>query len=224
VASWRRGGRVVAPERAEVLQVLADRIARLELPATVALDGPDGAGKTVLADELAGLVPGAVRASLDDFHHSRSHRHALGRTGATVWERGFDYTAVRRELLEPWRRGPGTAYRRRWHDLVTDVHVDETPALVPAGAVLLVDGVFAQRPELAGLWDLVVYVDAPDEVRVARMAERDGVPADPEDPAQRRYLEAQRIYRDLCRPRPSADLVVDNTDPSRPRVLAPDGS
>jgi uridine kinase len=222
VASRRRGGRVVALERAQVLGLIADRIGRLEAPATVAIDGPDGAGKTVLAHELAALVPGAVRASLDDFHHPRSHRHALGRTGSTVWERGFDYAAVRRELLEPWRRGPGAAYRRRWHDLATDAYLDDRPALVPAEGVLLVDGVFAQRPELAGLWDLVVYVDAPDGVRVARMADRDGVPADPEDPAQRRYLEAQRIYRDTCHPRRSADLVVDNSDTGRPRLLRAD--
>ena len=221
MASRRRGGRVVAPERVEVLEALADRVARLDRPATVAVDGPDGAGKTVLADELAGLVRGAVRASLDDFHHPRAHRHALGRTGTTVWERGFDYAAVRRELLEPWRRGPGTAYRLRWHDLVTDTYVEEPAHLVPADGILLVDGVFAQRPELAGLWDLVVYVDAPDEVRTARMAERDGVPADPDHPDQRRYLEAQRLYRDTCRPRLSADLVVDNTDAHRPRVLGP---
>ena len=225
MAPGRRGGRVVAPEhsrRHEVLRLLAVRVARLARPATVAIDGPDGAGKTILADELARLVPRAVRASLDDFHHPRSHRYALGRTGVTVWERSFDYAAVRRELLEPWRRGPDATYRRRWHDLVTDALVDERPRPVPADGVLLVDGVFAQRGELAGLWDLVVYVDAADGVRVARMAERDGVPAQVEHPAQRRYLEAQRIYRDSCRPRRSADLVVDNTDVRRPRVLGPD--
>lgn len=221
MASRRRGGRVVAPERAEALQVLAERIARLDRPATVAVDGPDGAGKTVLADELAELVVGAARASLDDFHHPRSYRHALGRTGVTVWERGFDYAAVRRELLEPWRRGPGTAYRPRWHDLLTDTYVEAPAQPVPADGVLVVDGVFAQRPELAGLWDLVVYVDAPDEVRLARMARRDGVPADPGHPDQRRYLDAQRLYLDTCRPRISADLVVDNTDVCRPRVLGP---
>jgi uridine kinase len=227
VASRRRGGRVVAPGRPgrhEVLRVLADRVAGLDRPATVAVDGPDGAGKTVLADELARLVPGAVRSSLDYFHHPRSHRYARGRTGVTVWERSFDYAAVRRELLEPWRRGPGTAYRQRWHDLVTDAHVDERRRPVPADGVLLVDGVFAQRPELAGLWDLVVYVDADDEVRMARMAVRDGVPADADHPAQRRYLEAQRIYRDTCHPRRSADVVVDNTDVRHPRALVPDGA
>ena len=80
-------------------------------PVLVVVDGADGTGKTVFADDLAPLLPRAVRASVDDFHHPRSHRHALGRTGETVWERSFDYVAVRRELLDPWRRGAGAVAR-----------------------------------------------------------------------------------------------------------------
>jgi uridine kinase len=160
-----------------------------------------------------------VRASLDDFHHPQLHRHALGRTGETVWSRSFDLAAVRRELLDPWRRGAGTTYRRRWHDLATDGPVDEPSETVPDLGVLLVDGVFAQRPELVDAWDLVVYVDAPADVRVARMAARDGVPADAGHPDQRRYLDAQRIYRELCRPRERAGVVVDNEDPAAPRIV-----
>jgi uridine kinase len=56
-------------------------------------------------------------------------------------------------------------------------------------------------------------------VRVSRMAARDGVPGDPADPAQRRYLDAQRIYRDACRPLENADIVVDNGEPERPRIV-----
>jgi uridine kinase len=184
----------------------------------VAVDGADGAGKTTLADDLAPLVPGAVRATLDDFHHPRAHRHAEGRTGATVWERGFDLDAVRRELLDPWRRGAGSPYRRRWHDLPSDRRVDSPSEPVPVEGVLLVDGIFAQRPELADAWDLVVWVHADDDVRVSRMAARDGVPDDPDHPDQRRYLDAQVIYQETCRPLERADVVVDNTDPARPRI------
>lgn len=182
------------------------------------MDGADGAGKTVFADELATVLPDVVRVSLDDFHHPREHRHAHGRTGRTVWERSFDYAAVRRELLDPWRRGAGAAYRSRWHDLATDTPVHEPSARVPDRGVLLVDGVFAQRPELAGVWDLVVYLVVPDGVRVARMAARDGVSPDRGHPDQRRYLEAQEIYVARCDPRETADVVVDNTDPDRPVV------
>jgi uridine kinase len=193
-------------------------VAALARPATVAVDGPDGAGKTVLAGELVALVPGAVGVSLDDFHHPRAHRHALGRTPETVWARSVDLAAVRRELLDPWRRGAGSPYRRRWHDLATDTLVDEPQERVPADGVLVVDGVFAQRPELTEAWDLVIYVHADDAVRVARMAVRDGGPDDPAHPDQRRYLDAQAIYRERCRPADRADVVVDNTDAEQPNL------
>ncbi len=136
-----------------------------------------------------------------------------------MWARGFDYEAARRELLDPWRRGSGTTYRHRWHDLATDTYVDEPPATVPDQGVLVVDGVFAQRPELAGVWDLVVYVDADEAVRLSRMALRDGVPDDADHPDQRRYLDAQQIYRARCRPRDRARVVVDNTEPDAPRIV-----
>lgn len=222
MAAPGRRGRVVTPERAAVLDLLAARVPELDRPVLVAVDGGDGAGKTMLADDLAPLLSGSVRASLDDFHHPRTHRHALGRTAETVWERSFDLLAVRRELLDPWRRGAGSVYRRRWHDLTTDRCIDpaeDPPERVPEGGILVVDGVFAQRPELADAWDLVVYVDVADDVRVERMAARDGVSADPDHPDQRRYLEAQRLYRAQCDPCEAADVVVDNTDPDRPSIV-----
>ena len=135
-----------------------------------------------------------------------------------MWERSFDYAAVRRELLDPWRRGAGSAYRRRWHDLETDRLVDAAYERVPPDGVLVVDGVFAQRPELADAWDLVVWVHADAAVRMTRMAARDGVPNDADHPDQRRYLEAQDLYDALCRPRERADVLVDNTDPHAPVI------
>jgi uridine kinase len=216
-----RRGRVVG--RPALLAELAARLAAgapsRGRPLLVGVDGADGAGKTTLADELAGLVPGCARASLDDFHHPRAYRHALGRSAATVWARSFDLEALRRELLDPWRRGAGTPYRRSWHDLATDAHVDCPVESVPEDGVLLVDGVFLQRPELVDVWDLVVYVHADDAVRVARMSVRDAVTADPDHPDQRRYLDAQRIYRDRCRPLERADVVVDNTDTTEPVII-----
>ena len=55
------------------------------------------------------------------------------------------------------------------------------------------------------------------------MAARDGVPGDPAHPDQRRYLDAQRIYRAAADPLGSADLVVDNADPARPVIGRPAG-
>jgi uridine kinase len=208
----------------ELAALIAAELVARDRPLLVAIDGADGAGKTTFADRLAEAIGGpAVRASVDDFHFPQAHRHALGRTGETVWSRSYDYRALRRELLDPWLAGPGSSYRCRWHDLTTDAHVDEPAAAVPESGVLLVDGVFAQRPELRDVWDLVAYLDCPDDIRVARMAARDGGSADPGHPDHRRYLDAQAIYRERCDPLATADLVVDNADPTSPRVVSTDG-
>ena len=218
----------MTPDRLAALARVADALPDHDRPLLVVVDGGDGAGKTWFADDLATVLTErdrvVVRASVDDFHHPRAHRHALGRTGETVWSRSFDYRALRRELLDPWCTGAGSAYRCRHHDLATDTQLDEPPETVPEHGVLVVDGVFAQREELRGCWDLVVWLEVADEERVRRMAARDGVPADVSHPDQRRYLDAQRIYRDAADPLDSADLVVDNTDPAVPFLATGPGA
>ncbi|MEO6511597.1 MAG: hypothetical protein ABIO16_11445, partial [Nocardioides sp.] len=213
----------MTPERLAVLARVADGLPDLDRPVLVVVDGADGAGKTWFADDLAVVLResgrAAVRASVDDFHHPRSFRHELGRTGDTVWSRSFDYRALRQHLLDPWCRGAGASYRRRHHDLASDALVGEPSSSVPERGVLVVDGVFAQRAELAGCWDLVVWLEVPDEERVRRMAGRDGVPPDAAHPDQARYLEAQALYRAAADPLGNADLVVDNADPVRPFVV-----
>jgi uridine kinase len=65
---------------------------------------------------------------------------------------------------------------------------------------------------------MVVWLEVGDVERVRRMAAGEGVAADPDHDDQRRYLDAQRLYRDTVDPARSADLVVDNTDPDRPTL------
>jgi uridine kinase len=209
-------------DRGQVLELVWSLVPDPGRPVLVAVDGGDGAGKTTFADALADEAPDGrivVRASIDDFLRPRSRRHALGRTGQTVWEQTTDLTALRRELLDPWLAGPGTPYRRRWFDGRADAPVRDDPEPVPAYGVLVVDGVFAQRPELVDAWDLVVWLEVPDLERVRRMAARDGVSADADHPDQRRYLDAQGLYLERCRPRQSAGVVVDNTRPRHPVVV-----
>ncbi len=206
-----------------MLAGVADLIPQASRPLLVAVDGVDGSGKTWFADELAkelsrrGRTP--VRASVDDFHHPRRHRHRLGRTPESVWSRHFDYRALGRELLDPWLVGAGAPYRAAWHDVRSDVYVSEPAAPVPEAGILVMDAVFAQRAELEHAWDLVVFLDVPFEVSVARMAARDGTPADPDHPQQRRYVDAQRIYLQTCGPREGADVVVDNRELDSPRLV-----
>lgn len=216
--------RVVA-EVASGIEAMVDDLAR---PVLVGVDGVDGAGKSTFADELAAALAergGAVRrASVDGFHHPLAHRRAEGRTAQAVWSRHFDHAALRRQLLDPWRSGPGAAYRLAVHDVVTDEAVTGPPLRVPEAGLLVVDGLFLQRPELTDAWDHVIFLDVPFEVSVARMAARDGSDPDPDHPDQRRYVDAQRHYFATCRPREGADVVIDNADLSRPGLNRPGSS
>lgn len=213
--------------RATLVGYIADQLPEVGRPLLVAIDGPDAAGKTTLADEVADALRArgrdAVRSGIDWFHHPAAHRHALGRTPRTVWERTFDTARVRREVLDPWLAGPGSMFVPRWWDVAADAPVDADPVAVPVAGVLVFDGVFVQKPEFVNAWDLVVFVDADETERVHRMAVRDGTPDDPTHPDQVRYLEAQRAYQDLLDPRGSADLLIDNTDIDAPTLRSVSG-
>ena len=185
----------------------------------VAVDGRDGAGKTVFADELAEVLRGAgrpvVRASVDGFHRPRARRYAAGRTAGTYWRDAFDYDRFVGSLLVPF--AAGAPVRTAVHDVRTDAALELPPVPVPAGAVLVVDGVFLHRDELAAYWDFSVYLQVDLAVSLERLVARDGTPdADP------RYVGAQRIYA-ACDPAGRAGLVVDNTDLAAPRVITARG-
>ncbi len=192
----------------------------------VGVDGVDGSGKTVFAAELAVALREAgrevVQVSLDDFHHVRAVRYRRGRTSPEgFWLDSFDYPRFAAEVLQPLGPGGSGRYRPRGHDLVTDEVLDGPFRDAPAGAVLVVDGLFLHRAELEGLWDFTVFLDVPFEVTAARMAVRDGTDADPEHPSMRRYVQAQRRYFAEREPWERADVVVDNADVERPSVTAP---
>ncbi len=188
----------------------------------VGVDGVDGVGKTTFADllaaELEGRGRGVVRVCLDDFLNPAEVRYAQGRDSAEgYYADSVDLVAFRGAVVTPLRAG--RPVRTAVFDHRADAPVDVAPTPVPHDGVVLVDGIFLHRRELAALWDASVFLDAPFEVTVRRVAERDGTSPDPEDPSQRRYVGGQRLYLEECRPHHLASVVVDLTDLERPRVL-----
>jgi uridine kinase len=97
-----------------VVEALADAVMtlRLQHPTRVGIDGRSAAGKTSLANELASMMlargRAVLRAELDDFHRpGRKFRSMRGQwTPASYYAESYDYTAVRRLLLERRLRDP----------------------------------------------------------------------------------------------------------------------
>jgi hypothetical protein len=209
--------------RAAVLAELASAVVALERGRrVVALDGVDGAGKTVLSRELTALVGRrreAHRASVDGFHRPAAQRYARGRTPETFYRDQYDHDAIRSRLVGPFRAGE--AWTRAVHDVERELVLDLPPE-PSAGpdAVLVVDGIFLHRPELADLWDLTVWLEVPFEVSIprgnARFGPVDAASADPASEENARYVGGQRLYLAEVEPARRATWVLDNADLGAP--------
>ncbi|MBI5323359.1 uridine kinase [Bradyrhizobium sp.] len=192
----------------------------------VAIDGVDGAGKTMLADALAPLVIAkgreVIRASVDGFHNPRAVRYARGRHSPDgFYLDSYDYAAFRRLLLDPLGSGSSGNYIARHFDHRTDQPVVPRPQQAAQTVALIVDGIFLHRTELRECWDLSIFLQVDFAVSTARNAARDGTPEalDPEAPSTRRYVGGQQRYLAECNPQQAADIVIDYNDPGAPKIL-----
>lgn len=194
----------------------------------IAVDGTDGAGKTTFADALAAVFAedgsAVFRASIDDFHRPRAERYARGRRSPEgFYLDSYDYATFRRVLIDPFRdgrqTGGATGFQLAAFDLARDLPVEARWVTGPSDAVLIVDGIFLHRRELAHLWDWSVWLEVPPDITFARMAERDGSDPDPDAASNARYRDGQELYLHDANPRAEASVVIDNSDPADPRRI-----
>ena len=189
----------------------------------VAIDGPDAAGKTTLADALGEHVTRpALRVSVDQWHNPRSVRLRRGAESPLgYYLDSFDHDALTAHLLRPFRGGAARV-RTAHYDFRADAP-DVVETEVARDAVLLLDGVFLLRPELRHHWDLSVYLHVPEAVTLERARVRDAEALGGADHVQRRYerryLPGQALYREAASPMDAADVVIGNSDPVHPQVL-----
>jgi len=221
--------------RALVLDDLAARITALPFarPIRIAIDGRLGAGKTMLADELAARIAASgrpvIRTSIDGFHRSKAERYARGRNSPEgYYYDSRDLAAVMSLLLAPLGPGGDRRYRTESFDLENDRPLDQPARFADANAVLIVDGTFLQRPELRGGWDLTIFVETAADIATRRGITRDAGLLGGIDAATRLYAErydpACALYERLCAPGQIADVVLDNDDLGNPHTtIRPDG-
>ncbi|WP_353940959.1 hypothetical protein ABII15_04505 [Streptomyces sp. HUAS MG91] len=171
--------------------------------ALVALDGMGGSGKSTLAAALAELC-GAAVVHGDDFYRPMDQAERAALTPAEGCDRYFDWQRLRDEVLLPLASGQAARYGR--YDWETGALAPGEVHTVARTGIVVVEGVYTARPELAGFYDLLVYVDTPPEESMRRLRERghDHGPLDWEA----RWRAAEEHYLATTRPRRRADLVV----------------
>jgi uridine kinase len=193
------------------------------------VDGVDAAGKTTLADELvsplSALGRPTIRASIEGFHRARVDRYRRGAESSEGYVLdSFDHDAIQANLLAPLGPDGTRRYRFAVFDHRTDQAVQVPQLMAPPRAALIFDGVFLLRPELNGSWDFRIFLAVDFETALARATKRDrplfGGPVAVDLRYRRRYIPGQQIYLRAVRPLELANVVIDNDDPSRPRVLS----
>jgi uridine kinase len=221
---------VPCQQRAQVLEALGQELRdqRMTHPLRVAIDGITAAGKSTLAGELATAIRSrgrrVVRLSMDDFHNSRACRYRLGRRSAEgYYDDAFDFKALAEDVLKPLGEHPNPRYRRRLRDLTTDDEIEHEWELAASDSIVLVDGTFLQRPEIAALWDTRIFVATSFAVALQRAIGRDAeLFGGAEETARiygERYHAACRHYLQSVDPGSLATYVIDNDDPARPRLI-----
>lgn len=224
VSTWQQPDPPHAsPSRSEAIDRLARRILRLSPGRLrVAVDGRTGAGKTMFGHELGAAIRHrgrpTLRASLDDFKHPWRHaaEHGYDRTtGAGYYRNAYDFESARELLLRP--SGPAGDGRVALcaHDPLTGRDHRRVLVFAPADSVLIVDSVFAFRPEYDEFWDYRIWLEVEPSVALERGVGRDQSREGAEEAARvhaERYGTAEEIYIAEVDPRRRADAVLDNTD------------
>lgn len=200
---------------------LIPRADQLDRNVFVGIDGVDGSGKTVFADELAPVLARlqpTVRISIDGFHQRRADRYRLGRNSPEgFYTDSYDYRAFDRHVVGPLRAGTGP-YLAASHDLDTDELLEGPLHHLARPSAVIVDGIFLHRPELRHVWDFSVFLRVDFAISVARMAERDGSDPDPDAASNERYVGGQQIYLRENSPETHATVIVDNNEILDPRI------
>ncbi|EJS68365.1 uridine kinase family protein [Bacillus wiedmannii] len=168
----------------------------------IGIDGCGGAGKSTLANKIKSKFSTVTIVHMDDFYLTSSqiiNEHPMNKSiGAD-----FDWKRLLQEVLDPISNGIEGCYKR--YDWETD-SLAETHT-VPAIGIVIIEGVYAARQELAEMYDLKIWVNCPRETRIKRGIARDGETA--RDMWENNWMVAEDMYVESHKPHEFADFIID---------------
>lgn len=168
-------------------------------PFFIALDGRSGVGKSTLANVVSQRFDALVIEGDDFYAGGVTVREDSPQSRAVAcidWTRQrFVLTALRNMQQASWRSFDWEAFDGRLAGVATTVE--------PRPVVLL-EGVYSARPELFDLFDLRLLLTVPNEVRIARLIEREAVIGEWE----RQWHEAEEVYFESLHVSTHFDAVI----------------
>lgn len=190
------------------------RIVESDKITVIGIDGLGGAGKSTVSEELcSGLGTAGIHTILlhiDDFIHTRQIRY---NSEYPEWQCYYDLQwryDYFTDTVERIKTASGSSVEVELYDKENDSYFTEKYDVTDRTAVI-VEGIFLQRKELRGIFDYMIYIDVPEDVRMKRVLQRDtyiGNERQIIEKYENRYFPAERHYFGEYRPDRSADFVI----------------
>ena len=131
----------------------------------ITVDGPCASGKTTLALKLAETLD-AIVVHTDDYviPHAQKTAERLAIPGGNC-----DAARLLGEVIRPWKSGEAVKIRK--YDCAEDRMLPEES--LPERSILILEGSYSNLSGIREYADLCVFVTAPEEVRLARLRQRE---------------------------------------------------
>ncbi len=184
------------------LQTKLEVIPRKRATLLIGIDGCGGSGKSTLAKILARILSNVTIVEMDDFYLPSLLRNGKEFNPEQIGST-YDWKRLKNQVLAPLFQNQNAKYQRYdWNaDRLAECHT------VAFGGVVIVEGVYSTRTELANFYDFRIWVECPREVRLARGIARDGEEA--RDRWEREWMPMEDSYVENHKPRENADYVVN---------------
>ncbi|MDE6626767.1 MAG: uridine kinase [Lachnospiraceae bacterium] len=180
----------------------------------IGIDGLGGAGKSTISEKICAELEDSdvhiILLHIDDFIHVREVRYNLAYPDWQCYydlQWRYDYFI---EIINKIKSGTDNHIRVELYDKDNDCYAVQCYDVIEK-TVVIVEGIFLQRKELQGIFDYMVYIDIPEEIRMKRVLKRDTYIGNEQqiiDKYENRYFPAERKYVNEYRPNESADYVI----------------
>ena len=209
--------------RLPIFEKIADEIERKKdknRSFVIGISGIDGAGKTSFAESLERYLVKHDKETqaihLDDFHNPKAIRYAGENEAENYYTRSFNINLIEEKLLKPLRKKKAYTTTMTVLDWRTDKYDTERKYVFRQDTLVIFEGVFLFRKELAPYIDYKIFLDIPFDESKRRAQIRDAE-ADISK-YDSKYLPAQSRYLEEYLPEKTADMVIDNGEWEYPRL------
>jgi uridine kinase len=190
-------------------------------PFVVGITGVDCSGKSsftnAFEDFLRSRKIETQIIGIDDFHNPKAWRYSGKNQTDNYFNRSFDLSTVIDKLLVSIRAGKSFTIALPRLNPDTDEYDSAKKYRFSENTVVLFEGVFLFRKELSPYIDYKIFLDISFEECKRRAILRDSRATLLK--YDEKYIPGQRYYMGLYPPDRTADLVIDNSDFSHPRIV-----